>query len=185
MRAAQALWAAWFLYWWWASRNVKQAQQAESTASRGLHLMILGFIFLVLFSSAFRFGFMGRRLWPEGLVISGAGLGMTAAGLLFTVWARVHLGKYWSGEVQIKEGHRLIKTGPYALVRHPIYTGFLLAILGSAVTLGEVRGLVIIGATLTAFWRKLRIEEAVLSREFGGEYAAYRGRTKALIPFVL
>jgi len=185
MRATQALWAAWFVYWWWASKNVKQAQQAETTASRGLHLALLAFAFLILFSDAFRIGLMGRRLWPESPTLSGAGLGMTAAGLLFTIWARVHLGRYWSGEVQIKEGHRLIMTGPYALARHPIYTGFLLAILGSAVSLGEGRGLVIMAATLAAFWRKVRIEEAVLSEEFGGEYAAYRGRTKALIPFLL
>jgi protein-S-isoprenylcysteine O-methyltransferase Ste14 len=185
MRATQALWAAWFLYWWLASRGVKQAHKSEATASRGMHLAILAFAFLMMFSDLFHFGLMGRRLWPAAAAMTWAGLGMTAAGMLFTIWARVHLGRYWSGEVQIKEGHRIIMTGPYALVRHPIYTGFLLAILGSAVTLGEVRGLVIIAATSVAFWRKVRIEEAVLAKEFGGEYAAYRGRTKALIPFLL
>ncbi len=185
MQAQPALWAAWFLYWWWAGRSAHKAESSETKLSRGLHLALLAVSFLLLFSPAFGFGLMGRRLWPESTAAAWAGVGVTVLGLLFTVWARVHLGRYWSGEVQIKQGHRLITTGPYAFVRHPIYTGFLLAVVGSVVSLGEARGLVVIAATLIAFWRKLRIEEAVLAREFGGEYAVYRGRTKALIPFVL
>jgi protein-S-isoprenylcysteine O-methyltransferase Ste14 len=184
MRIIGGLWAVWFFYWWLASRGVRKPARTESPASRAIHMGLLAFAFLTLFSPMLRFGFLGTRVIPESVALEWVGVGMTCAGLLFSVWARVHLGRFWSGEVQIKEGHRLIQSGPYAFVRNPIYTGFLLAIVGSALTLGEARGAVIIAATLTAFARKIRMEEKMLGAEFGAEFLAYRAKTKALIPFL-
>ena len=107
---------------------------------------------------------------------------MVAAGLSFAAWARVHLGKYWSGHVTLKPGHRLIRSGPYAIVRHPIYTGLLLAFIGTAVVIDEVRGVVAVILILEAHIRKLRLEERWLTGEFGSEYDLYKREVKALIP---
>jgi protein-S-isoprenylcysteine O-methyltransferase Ste14 len=184
MRIIGGLWGAWFFYWWLASLGVHKPARTESRGSRAVHMGLLAAAFLLLFSPLFKFGYLGTRVIPESRALECAGVGMTCAGLLFAVWARVHLGRFWSGEVQIKQGHRLIESGPYSFVRNPIYTGFLLAIVGSALTLGEARGALIIAATLTAFARKIKMEETMLGSEFGAEFAEYKRRTKALIPFV-
>lgn len=185
MRAALALWAVWFACWLLAGLSTEKAKASENAGARAATIALLTGAFFFLFSDQLRFGYLGLRLWPESALVSRLGNAATAAGLLFCVWARVHLGRYWSARVQIKEGHRLIRTGPYAFVRHPIYTGFLLAIAGSAVTLGEVRGAVVMVSAAAACLRKIRLEERVLGREFGGEYEAYRTRTKSLVPFIL
>ncbi len=104
--------------------------------------------------------------------------------MLFTVWARLHLGRNWSGTVTIKDGHELITSGPYALVRHPIYTGLLLAMLGSALALGDWRGVAAFALAAGALWRKLRVEESWMQQQFGDAYQAYSQRVAALIPFV-
>ena len=108
---------------------------------------------------------------------------VTAAGMLFSVWARVHLGRNWSAVVTIKDGHELIDTGPYALVRHPIYTGLLIAIFGSAMASGEWRGVLAVLIAFAALWRKLQLEERWMTERFGERYVAYRQRVPALIPF--
>jgi protein-S-isoprenylcysteine O-methyltransferase Ste14 len=110
-------------------------------------------------------------------------LALVAAGLGFTVWARLHLGRNWSGTVTQKQGHELVRSGPYALVRHPIYTGLLAALLGSAIALGEPRGFLGVFIVLGAFWRKLRIEEGFMRELFPGQYARYMTEVPALVPF--
>jgi protein-S-isoprenylcysteine O-methyltransferase Ste14 len=109
---------------------------------------------------------------------------LLAAGLGFAVWARVHLGRNWSGTVSVKEDHELIRSGPYAYVRHPIYTGILAAVLGTAIASGTVRaliGLVIIAAALV---RKSHIEERFMRETFPGQYERYSAEVPALIPFL-
>ena len=110
---------------------------------------------------------------------------MLAAGLGFAVWARRCLGRNWSGIVTVKQGHELIRSGPYALVRHPIYTGLLLAILGTASAIGEWRGLIAFVLITAGFVLKLRIEEDFISETFGEQYARYRAEVPALIPFIV
>jgi protein-S-isoprenylcysteine O-methyltransferase Ste14 len=95
------------------------------------------------------------------------------------------LGKNWSGTVTIKEGHELIMSGPYAVVRHPIYTGLLLAFLGSALARGDWRAVLAFALAAAALWRKLRFEERWMRAQFGDAYAAYARRVSALVPFVL
>ena len=106
------------------------------------------------------------------------------AGLLFAVWARVHLGRNWSSSVTIKQGHELITTGPYAVVRHPIYTGILAGILGTAIALSQVRGFIALVIFFLIFWFKLRMEEQWMSSQFGETYATYSHQTAALVPYV-
>ena len=111
-----------------------------------------------------------------------AGLAVEAIGLFLTIWARRHLGRNWSGEITIKVDHQLIRSGPYKLLRHPIYTGLLTMYAGIAIVTGE--WLAIIGFAMVAFayWRKIRLEEANLKIAFGAEYDAYRRATWALLP---
>ena len=101
------------------------------------------------------------------------------------MWARHCLGRNWSRSVTIKEDHELIVSGPYTLVRHPIYTGLLTGSLGTAIAMTEVRGLVALALIFLALWGKLRMEERWMREEFGASYKAYSGRVAALIPFVL
>jgi protein-S-isoprenylcysteine O-methyltransferase Ste14 len=122
---------------------------------------------------------------PSSLWIAWLGLIMTFAGLLFACWARAILGRNWSGVVQLKEDHELIERGPYRFVRHPIYSGLLLAFLGTALMIGEWRALLAVVIVGVSFWRKLRLEERWLGEYFGGAYADYMRRVKALVPWVL
>jgi protein-S-isoprenylcysteine O-methyltransferase Ste14 len=110
---------------------------------------------------------------------------LTLAGLLVAVWARVHIGRNWSGTITVKEDHDLITSGPYSLVRHPIYTGLLLALSAFALARGEWRGVIAVALAFWAFWRKLRIEERWMREQFGVAYEEYSRRVSALIPFVL
>src|SRR5208282_2982414 len=110
---------------------------------------------------------------------------ITVAGLLFAVWARVHLGRNWSRSVTIKQDHELIATGPYAVVRHPIYTGILAGFLGMAIAISQVRGFIVLVLILLALWIKLRMEEQWMRSQFGETYATYARRTAALVPYLL
>ncbi len=102
----------------------------------------------------------------------------------FAVWARRQLGQYWSARVALAEGHQLIQTGPYHLVRHPIYLGGLVGVMGTAIVIGEMRGLLSVVFVLAVVVLKIRTEEAFLGERFGSAYRQYRDEVKALIPFV-
>ena len=110
------------------------------------------------------------------------GVALTAAGLLLTVWARIHLGRNWSGTVTIKEEHELVDDGPYRLVRHPIYTGLLVAFIGGALARNEWRGALAAVVVVIALWRKLRLEERWMTETFGETYRRYRDSVPALVP---
>ena len=122
--------------------------------------------------------FAPSSLWPVRL-----GAALSFAGVAFAIGARTRLAGNWSSGVTLKRDHELVVDGPYRGVRHPIYTGILVALIGTALAVGEWRGTVVLAAA--AFWRKLRIEEAVMRRKFGQAYAKYAERVPALIPFVL
>jgi protein-S-isoprenylcysteine O-methyltransferase Ste14 len=182
--AETALWLAWLAYWGIAARGAARAEWEESRVSRLAHVVPLCAAALLLSVGAARLGPLNARWLPETAACAWAGVAVTAAGLAFSVWARVHLGRNWSAEVQLKEGHRLIRGGPYTLARHPIYTGVLGGFLGAAIAVGELRGLAAFALAFAAFWIKSRREEALMIGRFGAEYEAYRREVKALIPFV-
>jgi protein-S-isoprenylcysteine O-methyltransferase Ste14 len=129
-------------------------------------------------------GFFAWRIVPLGDAAPILGVVLTAAGLLFTVWARVHLGGNWSGNVTVKEGHTLVTNGPYRWVRHPIYTGVFLALIGTALAVGTARAFVGAGLILLGFVIKLRVEEARMRETFPADYGDYSRRTARLIPGV-
>ena len=97
-------------------------------------------------------------------------------------WARRHLGQNWSGEITIKVDHQLIHSGPYGLLRHPIYTGLLAMYAGTALVTGEWLAIIGLAMSVFAYWRKIRLEEANLKAAFGADYDVYRRETWALVP---
>lgn len=106
-------------------------------------------------------------------------------GLLFCLWARATIGRNWSGIVTLKENHELIIRGPYALVRHPIYTGLLAMFVATALVSGYFAGILASGIVFVSFWIKLGDEEKVMLKQFPDQYPAYQQRVKRMIPFVL
>jgi len=124
-------------------------------------------------------------LLPHSSIVMILGLIILIMGLSFVLWARANLGTNWSGSVTYKENHELIKRGPYALVRHPIYTGLLLMFLGTAITIGNVGGFLGFPVLFISCWIKLKQEEALMIKHFKEGYMDYKKRVKALIPFVL
>jgi protein-S-isoprenylcysteine O-methyltransferase Ste14 len=108
---------------------------------------------------------------------------LVVLGLGFSIRARAHLGRNWSGTVTVKQGHELVRSGPYAYVRHPIYTGLIVALAGSAIGCGKPRALLGLAIILYSFVRKLRLEELFMREQFPGEYARYSMEVPQLIPF--
>ncbi|HJU18209.1 MAG TPA: isoprenylcysteine carboxylmethyltransferase family protein [Stellaceae bacterium] len=179
--AIPALWIAWCVYWLAAAPFAKATRWRESFASRLVDRVPLVLCALL---------FAAPHLWPRPLlarfVAPGAasplsGAVLVAIGLGFAAWARRHIGRNWSGYVSLKEGHTLIRSGPYRLVRHPIYAGLLLALIGTALAIGEWRGLLAVLFAVLAFLRRIGVEEQRM-RETFPEYEDYRRRTPALIP---
>jgi protein-S-isoprenylcysteine O-methyltransferase Ste14 len=179
-----ALWAAWALYWWATSLDVKETTRRESFLSRVGHLGPMVVAGALLWSPRFHVPGLDERFMPWAPWQSPAGAVVTAGGLLFAVWARRHIGRNWSAIVTLKEGHELVTSGPYALVRHPIYTGLLFGFLGQAIALGQWRGLLAVALVYLALLRKYRLEERWMRERFGLAYDDYRRRVKALVPFL-
>ncbi len=181
LRFCGQAWLAWALVWALAATRTQRTERAEPRLLRLEHSVATAAALGLLFWPSAALGPLSRR-WLTSAAGRRLGAALTAAGLLFAGWARWHIGRYWSGRVTLKEGHRLITTGPYALARHPIYTGFLAAILGTAAAGGRVQGLVGFALAALVYWRKLRREEALMLERFGPEYESYRRRVPALLP---
>ena len=136
-----SLWLAWCFYWLVASLRTKPTRRQEGLASRASHIVPLLLGVLLLSFPRLAGPWLRVRVLPPAYAWFWVGFCCVALGLGFSVVARVWLGGNWSGTVTLKQGHELIRTGPYRFVRHPIYTGLLLAVLGSAIAIGEWRGL--------------------------------------------
>jgi protein-S-isoprenylcysteine O-methyltransferase Ste14 len=170
------VWSIWALIWlvtaMWSARSV--AREPFRNRLLVVALMVIGF-----------FPLLGRSRQPAVLAPRFViGLALTILGLGFAVWARVHLGRFWSGTVTLKENHELVRSGPYAFVRHPIYTGLLTAAAGTALARGTFAAWLALGLIGVACWLKIRAEENLLTNHFGDTYREYRRQVAALIPFV-
>jgi protein-S-isoprenylcysteine O-methyltransferase Ste14 len=181
----QGIWIIVGIIWLIGSLTSKSTKRQEPSLSRAFHLMLLIIASLLLFTSVLRIGPLGLRVVPESAATDYIGLALTVAGCVLAVWARVFLGRNWSALVTVKKDHTLIRNGPYSFVRHPIYSGLLLAMLGTAVAEGEIRGFVAIAMALFAWWGKSLVEEQFMTEQFGAEYTEYQHRVKRLIPFVM
>lgn len=176
------LWLLLFAVWIVTRFSIKRVKQRENPVASIARILLLIVVFEFLFSPRGRIGFLGWRFVPYSAAIEWTGVAITAVGVGLAIWARVYLGRNWSGTVTLKEGHELIRSGPYARIRHPIYTGFALAIAGTALAIGEWRGVVAFVLLFTAHYFKARKEEAFLAREFGPAFEAHRAHTGMFLP---
>ena len=177
-----ALWAAWLLYWTIAAIGAKPIRRHEEAGARLLHLIPLAVGLVLLVPHHLPVTWLTARVVPSGVIWFWAALALVALGLAFAVAARVWLGGNWSGAVTIKQEHELIRSGPYRWVRHPIYTGLLVALLGSVLAQGELRSLIALALFIMAVHRRIKLEEAFLEQEFGDAYRQYRREVPSLIP---
>jgi len=179
------LWAAWVMSWMaaalWSSRTKGHAPFGEELISRVF--TILGGLML--------FGIYSPRyvsvltLWHVDLQTGWFLVGLTAAGFAFSWWARIYLGNLWSSSVTVKEGHHVVDTGPYRFVRHPIYTGIIVASFATAIDKGTYVALAGALLMLVGWFIKARVEERFLRAELGAQaYDAYAQKTAMLVPFV-
>jgi protein-S-isoprenylcysteine O-methyltransferase Ste14 len=182
MRICSALWMALSLVWLVTLLRTKRTQERADFGSRLLYgIPVIG-AFYLLFANNTHLGLLGSRIIPGNTWVEGLAVLLTGAGIAFAIWARFYLGENWSSAVSIKVGHQLIRTGPYAWVRHPIYSGLLLATLGTALARREPRGLIAVVLLSLGFWIKSRMEEGFMRKAFGPEYQEYSRSTGALIP---
>ena len=182
MRLIFWLWCGWGLYWLLAALRNKATRRREPLASRLAHLLPLAAGATLLAWPARGWSALAWRLWPPSLFACWIGVALVIGGLAFAIWARVHLGGNWSGTVTVKQGHELIRSGPYAYVRHPIYTGLTTALLGTTLASATVHAALGLAIIVAAFLRKSRIEERFMRETFPGEYQRYSAEVPALIP---
>jgi protein-S-isoprenylcysteine O-methyltransferase len=175
-------WAALGIVWLAGLAFTKPTVRSQAAGSRLFHLALAALGFSLLGSHWFRQGWLAMRFVPEIEVLRVAGLALTVAGCLFAIWARMKLGGNWSGIATVKAGHELVVTGPYAVARHPIYTGMMVAVLGTALEVGEWRCILAMGVILLALMVKMSQEERLMVETFPEAYPRYRQRVKALIP---
>jgi len=176
------LWMIFSVYWTIAARNSAPTRSSESWLSTFLHQFVLGTALLVLLFPVP--GLTGWFLPVRFHFLVPVGLAIQAAFLMLAVWARRHLGRNWSAEVRVGEGHELIRTGPYKMLRHPIYTAMLGMFLGTAIASSQYHALLGFAILVLAYMRKTRLEEEILRRTFGNDYDAYRRDTWALVPLL-
>lgn len=186
-------WVIIIFYWLISAFSAKKNIQSSGQWGKSFWLRILLIVAVV-------WGFQVTGLWSDmrgngaypggtglipgaGLWLVWSGVALTLVGILFAIWARVHLGRNWSGVPSIKQDHELVTSGPYRLVRHPIYTGMITALLGTAFVDGLpwLAAFVIFGVI---FIMRIPVEERFMVQLFPDQYPEYKKHTKALVPFI-
>lgn len=182
----ESVWLAVCLYWALTSRRVKPVARHEGPATRAVQIGLLVCFAVLMFRPWPTGVFFEFQIVPRSVFSSLIGLGIAIFGAAIAIAARSSLGGNWSAGATIKEGHELIRTGPYALVRHPIYLGLTIAALGTALAFGELRNLIALPVLIVAFRLKQLNEERFLLETFGDRYRAYQHAVRsAMIPFLL
>lgn len=179
MRVSVGLWFLFSVYWSLRSKDKASTRSGESFVSRQAHVIAVNAALLLLILPV---PGLTRRFLPDALALRAIGLACQAGSVALAVWARRHLGSNWSGEVRIANGHELVRSGPYRVVRHPIYTALVGMYIGTGLVSGEAHALVAFALVLLAYWRKIRLEERALAGAFPADHERYRGETWAWIP---
>jgi protein-S-isoprenylcysteine O-methyltransferase Ste14 len=187
-------WDIWVVTWViaaiWANRTVGRPEIGREIFYRIVALA--GFVFLLAGYIRYHDGELSWQDWPgimgwhkyAPLPVSWTMVVIAFLGFAFAWWARIHLGRLWSGRITRKEGHHVVDTGPYAIVRHPIYTGILLSAIASAIAIGALHAYIGAFLLIAGYWMKARIEEDWLREQLGPQdYDAYRRRVPMLVPF--
>ncbi len=182
--AEKIMWFATFMYWLISSFFVKKSVKKQAGWGRITYILCVILAFSLLFGHYFNFSFLDRKVLPQSGFWKITGLVLCAVGLFFAVMARIWLGENWSARITIKENHELIQTGPYAITRNPIYSGFLLAFLGCGMSLGLLKGYLGIVFLLICILIKISQEEAFMLEVFGEKYRSYRAKVKRLVPLI-
>jgi len=180
-----ALWIAWLAYWVYSAIGAKRVERREGLASRLGHQLPMAAGGILLGVRHIAGPALEQQFHSHTFGWYLVGLVAVAAGLAFSVAARHWLGGNWSSDVTLKQDHELVRGGPYAWVRHPIYTGMLLALLGTAIAIGRWRALIGFVLLAAGLIYKIGVEEKFMRQQFGEAYARYRAEVPALIPFVV
>lgn len=180
--AIQAPWLIFIAYWFLASLSVNRMERREPGGEVLVRIILTLAAFFLLRENDPRFGVLNRRFVSWQPAVFAVGAALTWAGVAFAIWARYCIGKYWSASVALRAGHELIRTGPYARIRHPIYTGILLALAGTGLAVGRYRALVAFAIILLSLTWKSKREEALLASQFGAAFEEHRRRTGFFLP---
>jgi protein-S-isoprenylcysteine O-methyltransferase Ste14 len=184
MSPISAPWLILLAYWAITAFRVRPTERAEPAASRLAILLAVVVAFSILFGPWLRDTALGHRFIPNTPLVEYLGIALVWIGVGIAIWARYHLGEYWSARITIKVGHKVIDTGPYAHVRHPIYSGVLLGLIGTALAVGKWRAVVAFFLILIVYIIKARTEEKLLTGQLGDAYQEYKMRMGMLIPWV-
>jgi protein-S-isoprenylcysteine O-methyltransferase Ste14 len=177
-------WLALFAYWFFSALTAKAVAERKSFRSSLAYRVPFLFGAILIWDPRL-FHKLNVLIIPHTVVSQALGALGCVAGLFVAIWARWTLAGNWSSNVTFKQGHELIKTGPYRFARHPIYTGILLMILATTVQLGWLRCWIGLAFMFVALWIKLKQEETLLLQHFPDTYPAYQKEVKALVPFVI
>ncbi len=176
------IWTVLCLYWMLSALRTKPVKSRESLGQRLGYVLPLALGVTLLFNPRAHYSWLGRRFAPDTIAV--AGIVLTAAGVALAMWARLVLGENCSAAVSIRKNQELIRMGPYCIMRHPIYTGMLLGLLGTAVVVGEVRSLLALVILGLGSYLKARKEEVFRLREFGAGFEAHAKHTGMFLPRV-
>lgn len=180
----------WASYFWrllavvWLAMffGMKKSKKLEGWGERAQHELLLSLAFWLLFEGWWHGGWLDYRVVPHVFQVWTMGLALTAVGVGISIWARLSLGSNWSGMVTLKEDHQLVGTGLYRWIRHPIYTGILLAMVGTAMIAGNLRACLAVVLALATLYFKARREERFLREEFGTRFEEHSRRTGMFLP---
>jgi protein-S-isoprenylcysteine O-methyltransferase Ste14 len=178
----QRAWFIWIVWWVLMAFFSKSAKRRESIMQRFEHLVPTVLGIALVFDGRLRLPGLRQPVIPDLPALALLSVVVTVLGLVFAVWARLALGANWSGSITIKKGHQLIRHGPYRFIRHPIYTGMLAALLGTAIAQQLLGGLLGFAVVLFALYRKARREESFLSQEFGEAFVEHQKHTGMFLP---
>jgi protein-S-isoprenylcysteine O-methyltransferase Ste14 len=182
MLVSAAIWVVMIVYWNISARNIRPIARAEDAKSTQRRQLLLNLAILMLFVPVP--GLTRQFLAPTTAAVA-IGFTVQAGSALFYFWTKQYLGRFWSSAVAIMKDHQLVRTGPYRLIRHPLYTAMLGMFFGTAIVSGQYHALIGAGLGIFAYWGKIRIEERALGEAFGGEYDDYKRHSRALIPWLL
>lgn len=177
-------WLVLVFYWiaMWNKAKPIAASHPDPWSNLNRALMVISIV--MMGTHRLDIGFLGYNILPHSLAKALTGLALTWAGVLWAIWARAILAGNWNPQPSIQQNHQLVIEGPYKLTRHPIYTGILLAVLGTAIMVGNVRAFIALAIAFFGLWHKIRFEEDLMRRQFGRQYDDYAQRVKKLVPWV-
>jgi protein-S-isoprenylcysteine O-methyltransferase Ste14 len=181
----QVSWAVWLVSWLVAAAWSSPAVSRPAWSGERLYRLVTVAGAILLFGYHPFWSWTGNVIWQVGPVVAWTLAGLTLCGFAFMWWARITLGRLWSGGVTRKADHEIVVSGPYRLVRHPIYSGLILSVLASAVMRGTDEACAGAALFVLGLFLKARVEERFLRTELGEErYDAYARRVPMLVPLL-